>query len=93
MTPQDIINAAKEWRDENPGKRSYIVLTADADAQRGAGDIDATSELCMQMLAHLFTQAPQTLEVAKVAIDNVEELFAKQLADELRKQFPKKEKQ
>ncbi len=93
MTPQDIINAAKEWRDENPDKRSYIVLTADADAQRGQWDIDATSENCMQMLAHLFAQAPQTLEVAKAAIDNVEELFAKQLADELRKQFPKKDKQ
>ena len=93
MTPQDIINAAKEWRAENPDKRSYIVLTADADTQRGAGDIDTTSENCMQMLAHLFAQAPQTLEVARAAIGNVEELFAKQLADELRKQFPKKEKQ
>ncbi len=93
MTPQDIINAAKGWADENPDKRSYIVLTADYDAQQSAGDARTTPPLCAIMLSHMFATDPRYIEAAKAAIDNVEELFAKQLAEELRKQYPKKDKQ
>ncbi len=45
------------------------------------------------MLSHMFATDPRYIEAAKAAIDNVEELFAKQLAEELRKQYPKKDKQ
>jgi len=89
MTPQDIINAAKEWRDANPGKRFFIVLTADTDARMAEGEEATTFGACVGMLSHMFASDPRFIEAAKAAIDNVEELIAKQLADELRKQFPK----
>lgn len=93
MTPQDIISAAKEWRGEKPGKRCFIVLTADTDTGMAEGEEATTFGACVGMLSHMFASDPRFIEAAKAAIDNVEELFAKQLAEELRKQYPKKDKQ
>ena len=89
MTPQDIINAAKEWRGENPGKRFFIVQTADTDTRMAEGEEATTFGACVGMLSHMFASEPQFIEAAKAAIDIVEESFAKRLADELRKQYPK----
>lgn len=69
MTPQDIINAAKEWRDENPGKRNYIVLTQDRETAVAVADIKTTPDDCTVMFLLLFASDQTYLTATKAAIE------------------------
>lgn len=69
MTPQDIINAARQWRDENPGKRAFAVLTLDRETDVTAMQTEATGEEFMVMLLTLFSSDHLYLTAAKNAIE------------------------
>lgn len=69
MTPKDIDNAARQWRDGKPDKRNYIVLTQDRETAVAAADIKTTADDCTVMLLLLFATDPIYLTAAKAAIE------------------------
>ena len=79
MTPQDIINAAKEWRDENPDKRNYIVLTQDREKSVAEADIKTTADDCTVMFLLLFATDEVYLTATKAAIEMFKQPHIQQL--------------
>lgn len=82
MTPQDIINAAKQWRDENPGKRAFAVLTLDRETDATAMQTQVTGEEFMVMLLTLFSSDPLYLTAAKAAIETFKQPHIQQMLKE-----------
>lgn len=79
MTPQDISNAAKEWRDENPDKHNYIVLTQDREKSVAEADIKTTADDCVVMLLLLFATNEAYHTAAKTAIEMFKQPHIQQL--------------
>ena len=79
MTPQDTINAAKQWRDENPGKRAFAVLTLDRETDVTAMQTEATGEEFMVMLLTLFSSDHLYLTAAKTAIETFKQPHIQQM--------------
>lgn len=69
MTPKDIDNAARQWRDGKPDKRSYIVLTLDRETDVTAMQTEATGEEFIVMLLTLFSSDHLYLTATEAAIE------------------------
>ena len=70
MTQQDIINAAKEWRDEKPGKRNCIVVTIDDETGKSQMHLKAvTPDDISTMLLMMFGSNEAYYTAAKDAIE------------------------
>ncbi len=82
MTPQDIINAAKEWRDENPDKRNYIILTQDREEAVAQADIKTVTDDCVIMLLLMFATHEAYHTAAKNAIEMFKQPHIRQMLND-----------
>ena len=69
MTPKDIDNAARQWRDGNPDKRSYIILTQDREKAEAQAGVKTTADDCIIMFLLLFATDQAYLTATEAAIE------------------------
>lgn len=69
MTPKDIDNAARQWRDGKPDKRSYIVLTQDREKAEAQVGVMTSADDCILMFLLLFATNQAYLTATEAAIE------------------------
>lgn len=79
MTPKDIDNAARQWRDGKPDKRSYIVLTQDREKAEAQAGVRTTADDCIVMLLLLFATDQAYLTATEAAIEMFKQPHIQQL--------------